>query len=59
MDKYQLPYSYRDDFINAMERISTEKVDIFLGNHMQQNDSPKKYNELLNGNTKAFIGTSE
>ena len=39
LDRYNLPYSLRDDFKNAMKRLNEEKVDIFLGNHMQHNDT--------------------
>ena len=42
-----------------MDRISTQKVDIFLGNHMQHNETLKKYDELLKGNTEAFINQDE
>lgn len=59
LDKYKLPYSYRNDFAEAMDRVSKETVDIFLGNHMQQNDTPRKYKELLDGNKKAFVATDE
>lgn len=59
LDKYQLSYSCRNDFADAMNRLSEERVDIFLGNHMQHNDTPGKYKELLKGNIKAFIGQNE
>ena len=59
LDRYQLPYSYRDDFVAAMDKLSSEQVDVFLGNHMQQNCTPQKYIELMNGNKTAFIGSDE
>ena len=36
LDKYNLPYSLREDFKKSMLRLNEENVDIFLGNHMQQ-----------------------
>ena len=58
-DKYGLPYSLREDFVNSMLRLSTEKVDIFLGNHMQHNDTEKKAKMLSEGNEKAFVNPAE
>ena len=59
LDKYGLPYSLREDFVNSMLRLSTEKVDIFLGNHMQHNDTDKKAKLLADGNEKAFVNSAE
>lgn len=57
--KYNLPFTVREDYIKSMLRLNQEKVDIFLGNHMQQNNTPQKYQELLNGNYKAFVNPNE
>ena len=59
LNKYRLPFSLRDDFCNSMLRLNKENVDIFLGNHMQHNNTLGKYKELLNGNRKAFIDPNE
>ena len=59
LDKYNLPYSLREDFVNSMLRLNEEHVDIFLGNHMQHNKTEEKYEELKNGNLKAFIDRDE
>ncbi|MBR2861725.1 MAG: MBL fold metallo-hydrolase [Clostridia bacterium] len=59
LNKYDLPFSLRDDFCKAMLRLNEERVDIFIGNHMQHNKTPQKYQELLNGNTKAFVNPDE
>lgn len=59
LDAYNLSYDCRDNFCNAMDRISEEKVDIFLGNHMQHNETLKKYDEILKGNTEAFVNPEE
>lgn len=59
LDKYGLDYGCRDAFINAMERLKKEKVDIFLGNHMQHNHTKKKYEQICSGNKKAFVNPVE
>ena len=42
-----------------MLRLNEEKVDIFLGNHMQQNDTIGKAERVSKGQTDAFINTNE
>lgn len=59
LDKYGLSYDCRDKFRAAMDRLKEEKVDIFLGNHMQHNNTPSKYKEILSGNKDAFINEKE
>ena len=57
--KYNLPFALREDFCRSMLRLNEEKVDIFLGNHMQHNHTPEKYNRILNGEEKAFVDPEE
>ncbi len=59
LDKYNLPYSLRDDFRNSMLRLNEEKVDIFLGNHMQHNNTEEKAEKLKNGDKYAFVNPDE
>ena len=59
LNKYHLPFSLRDDFKNSMLRLNKEKVDIFLGNHMQHNNTLLKYQEIQKGNNKAFVNQNE
>lgn len=59
LTKYNLPFSLRDDYINSMIRLKKEQVDIFLGNHMQHNNTHGKYIRLLNGQSDAFINSNE
>lgn len=59
LEKYNLPFSLRDDFVNAMTRLSTEKVDIFLGNHMQHNDTIGKSERVRAGDALAFVNPDE
>ena len=42
-----------------MLRLNQEKVDIFLGNHMQHNDTIGKAERVKNGETDAFIDPEE
>ena len=59
LDKYNLPYSLRDDFKKSMLRLNEEKVDIFLGNHMQHNDTLGKAKRVADGETDAFVNHGE
>lgn len=59
LDKYNLPYSLRDDFRNSMLRLNEENVDIFLGNHMQHNNTEEKAEKLKNGDKYAFVNPDE
>jgi metallo-beta-lactamase class B len=59
LDKYNLPYSLRDDFVKSMYRLNEEKVDIFLGNHMQHNKTESKAKLLQEGNKYAYVDASE
>ena len=59
LDKYSLPYSYREDFARAMKRLSEERVDIFLGNHMQHNKTGEKADRVRAGDKYAFVNPDE
>ena len=59
LDKHHLPYSLRDDFLAAMDRLNQEHVDIFLANHMAYNQTAQKYLKLLDGDKDAFVGSGE
>ena len=59
LDKYGLSYDCRENFICAMDRLKDEKVDIFLGNHLQHNDTLGKAARLAKGETNAFINPKE
>lgn len=59
LDKYHLPYSLREDFFAAMDRLNRENVDIFLGNHMAHNHTAEKYQKLRNGESDAFVDPNE
>lgn len=59
MDKYGLPFSLRSDFRKSMLRLNEENVDIFLGNHMQHNDTSGKAERISKGEYDAFINSEE
>ncbi len=59
LDKYGLSHSCRDAFLQAMDRLAKEPVDVFLGNHMQHNDTPGKTARVLAGDPLAFVDPSE
>ena len=50
LDKYSLPRSLRDDFINSIDRVMNERVDIHLGNHLGDNMHRLKVNEISENN---------
>lgn len=54
-----LPFSLRDDFVNAMNRLKNESVDIYIGNHLEQNNTAQKYDKLINGDKFAFVNPNE
>jgi len=59
LTKHHLPFSLREDFFRAMDKIAEETVDIFLGNHLGHNETLKKYEQIKNGNRLAFVNPSE
>ena len=59
LDKYDLPYTLRDDYVNSMHRLNEEKIDVFLGNHMQHNKTEEKAARLKSGDKYAFVNPEE
>ena len=59
LDKYNLPYTLREDFVHSMLRLNLEHVDIFLGNHMQHNHTERKAELIKSGNKLAFVDSGE
>lgn len=55
LEAHHLPLSLREDFVNAMNRLAEEKVEIFLGNHMDHNDTALRYQWIQDGNPLAFV----
>ena len=59
LEKYGLSFDCREQFKAAMDRLCEEKVDIFLGNHMQHNHTDEKAERLAAGDASAFIDPEE
>ena len=59
LDKYGLSYDCREKFLEYSDRLKEEKVDIFLGNHMQHSNNNEKYKMLCEGNKYAFVNSNE
>lgn len=59
LDKYNLSYACRADFLKAMDRLNEEKVDIFLGNHMQHNHTLERREKVIAGDKYAFVNKTE
>lgn len=59
LDKYGLSYTCRQKFADAMDRLAAERVDIFLGNHMQHNHTARKYQKVTVGDADACIDPAE
>ncbi|MBE6591387.1 MAG: MBL fold metallo-hydrolase [Ruminococcaceae bacterium] len=54
LTRYGLSFGLREDFRASMLRLAKEKVDVFLGNHMQHNNTPQRYERLMAGDELAF-----
>ena len=55
LDQYGLSYDCREDYFRSVERLEKIKADIYLGNHVGQNQTPQKYQRLLAGDKDAFV----
>ena len=55
LDKMGLSYGLRMDYLDSMDRLKKENVDIFLGNHLSQNNTSEKYKRLMSGEMDAFV----
>lgn len=55
LDAYGLPHSLRDDFLNSLEKVRGEKVDILIGNHPGDAQTAQKYERMLAGEENPFL----
>ena len=56
------PYSYegcRADYLHSIERLLQEPVDVFIGNHCWNNDTPGRAARLKAGDPYAFVDAQE
>ena len=49
----------REDFANSLVRLERERVDVFIGNHVWNNDTEEKGKRLLAGGKNEFIDKGE
>lgn len=59
LKKNGLPLSMKDVFLQSIDKVWEEKVDIMLGNHPFHNDIFIKNKEMQQGNKDAFIDSEE
>lgn len=55
LDQYGLSYDCREDYFRSVDRLEKINADIYLGNHVGQNQTPQKYQRLLAGDKDAFV----
>lgn len=59
LEKFNLPFENREIFLKSLEYASTQKVDIFLGNHVGNNNTEEKLIRVANGDEFAFYTPHE
>lgn len=59
METHDLPAENRQKFIDSLERLRGEHVDIFVGNHTWNNDTDLKIEATLRGERDAFVVAGE
>ena len=57
MDKYNIDYSIRQEFIDGMDKMMDENVEVHLGNHLGDNKHKEKL-ALIGGEKNPFIDTT-
>ena len=55
LERYNLSTDCRDKFLAGIERLKERKVDIFIGNHVWNNGTDKRYERLAAGDLDAFV----
>ena len=55
LDQYDLPHDLQQKFLAGLDLCRKEKVEIFLGNHVGNNDTMGKGRRVLAGESDAFI----
>ncbi len=59
LEKNNLPFSNREKYINGIEKVKNIKVDVFLGNHVGNNNTEGKILKVLSGDQNAFFAPCE
>ena len=59
LDGYKLSYETRERFLPGLERLKREPVELFLGNHIGNNDTEGKYAQMKAGEPNPFLNPAE
>lgn len=59
LKKYGLSSDCRQRFIEGIDRVKDRAVDIFIGNHVGNNDTLGKYRRMFEGQRDAFVDRKE
>ncbi len=59
LTKNKVPFANRKLFLRGLEKVREQRVEIFLGNHVGNNDTETKLKRVLNGDEMAFYAPNE
>lgn len=59
LEQYGLSTDCRQKFLEGIDRVKDRPVDIFIGNHVWNNDTLGKYERMLAGEQDAFVDSGE
>ena len=59
LKSYGLSADCRQKFLDSIDRVKDRPVDIFIGNHVWNNDTLDKYERIMSGEKDAFVDISE
>ena len=59
LEKYSLSSECRQKFLEGIDRVKDRPVDIFIGNHVWNNDTMGKYERMIAGEENAFVDGRE
>lgn len=59
LEQYGLNTDCRQKFLEGIDRVKDRPVDIFIGNHVWNNDTLGKYERMLAGEKDAFVNRGE
>ena len=59
MSENNIPVENRKKFIDSINKIKNEKVELFLGNHLENNNTEEKLSVLKESKSNPFIENSQ
>ena len=57
--KNNLPFDCRDKYLDSLKKVENEQVDIFIGNHVHNNNTIGKLQQVREGVENAFLDPGE